>query len=267
MRLDLRIDNANVLTMDPAHPVAGSVGVWNGLVVALDGDAAAMAAAQVVDAAGATVLPGFIDAHTHLCWAGLEAGATDISAASSIDEALALISAAAAGAPDGTWVDVAGYDQRALGRHLTSTDLDRVRQGRPVYVQHRSGHVCVVSSDVLAQLPDGWLAPNREGVDIGPYGQPTGVLAEAAMRGVRSAISRCRARIASSNVMPRALSRPAAGLLPSPTTAASTIAPSICLRRDCWAADAAACSTRSNSASGRGSVPGSARMSSRRPPR
>ncbi len=185
MRLDLRIDNANVLTMDPAHPVAGSVGVWNGLVVALDGDAAAMAAAQVVDAAGATVLPGFIDAHTHLCWAGLEAGATDISAASSIDEALALISAAAAGAPDGTWVDVAGYDQRALGRHLTSTDLDRVRQGRPVYVQHRSGHVCVVSSDVLAQLPDGWLAPNREGVDIGPDGQPTGVLAEAAMRGVR----------------------------------------------------------------------------------
>lgn len=185
MRLDLRIDNANVMTMDPAHPVAGSVGVWNGLVVALDGDAAAMAAARVVDAGGATVLPGFVDAHTHLCWAGLEAGATDISAASSIDEVLALISTAAAGAADGAWVDVAGYDQRALGRHLTAVDLDRVGQGRPVYVQHRSGHVCVVSSDVLAQLPDGWLTPGREGVDIGADGQPTGVLAEAAMLGVR----------------------------------------------------------------------------------
>ncbi|HKY75432.1 MAG TPA: amidohydrolase [Acidimicrobiia bacterium] len=171
--------------MDPAHPVAGSVGVWNGLVVALDGDAAAMAAARVVDAGGATVLPGFVDAHTHLCWAGLEAGATDISAASSIDEVLALISTAAAGAADGAWVDVAGYDQRALGRHLTAVDLDRVGQGRPVYVQHRSGHVCVVSSDVLAQLPDGWLTPGREGVDIGADGQPTGVLAEAAMLGVR----------------------------------------------------------------------------------
>src|SRR5688572_12459022 len=185
VRLDLRIDNANVVTMDPARPAAGSIAVWNGLVVALDGDAAALPADHVVDAAGATVLPGFIDAHTHLCWAGLEAGATDISAASSIDEALASISSAAGGAPDGAWVDVAGYDQRALGRHLTAADLDRVGQGRPVYVQHRSGHVCVVSSEVLAQLPDGYLAADRDGVDIGPDGQPTGVLAEAAMLGVR----------------------------------------------------------------------------------
>jgi predicted amidohydrolase YtcJ len=185
VRLDLRIDNANVMTMDPAHPVAGSVGVWNGLVAALDGDAAALPAARVLDAAGATVLPGFIDAHTHLCWAGLEAGATDISGASSVDEALALISSAAAGAADGAWVDVAGYDQRALGRHLTAADLDPVGKGRSVYVQHRSGHVCVVSSDVLARLPDGYLAPGREGVDIGADGQPTGVLAEAGMLGVR----------------------------------------------------------------------------------
>lgn len=185
MRLDLRIDNANVLTMDPAHPVAGSVGVWNGLVAALDGDAAALPAARVVDAAGATVLPGFIDAHTHLCWAGLEAGATDISGASSVDEALALIADAARRAPDGAWVDVAGYDQRALGRHLNAADLDRAGPGRCVYVQHRSGHVCVVSRAVLAQLPAGWLAPGREGVEIDGDGSPTGVLAEAAMLGVR----------------------------------------------------------------------------------
>ena len=185
MHLDLRIDNANVVTMDPAHPVAGSIGVWNGLVAVLDGDAAALPARRVVDAGGATVLPGFVDAHTHLCWAGLEAGATDISGAVSIDGALALIGAAASGAPDGAWVDVAGYDQRALGRHLTAVDLDRVGGGRPVYVQHRSGHACVVSSDVLARLPGGSLSPGREGVDIGADGRPTGVLAEQAMLGVR----------------------------------------------------------------------------------
>ena len=185
MRLDLRIDNANVLTMDPAKPTAGSIGVWNGLVAALDGDAAAMAARRVVDAGGATVLPGFIDAHTHLCWAGLEAGATDISGASSIDEALAVIASAAQDAPDGAWVDVSGYDQRPFGRHLSAAELDRVGRGRPVYVQHRSGHACVVSSDVLAQLPDGYLAAGRDGVEIGADGRPTGVLVEQAMAGVR----------------------------------------------------------------------------------
>ena len=41
--------------------------------------------------------------------------------------------------------------------------------------------------------------------------------------------------------------------------AASTMAPSICRRRDCLAAEAAACSTRSSSASGRGSAPRLAR--------
>jgi predicted amidohydrolase YtcJ len=185
VQLDLRIDNANVVTMDPAHPVAGSIGVWNGLVAALDADAAALPARRVADAGGATVLPGFVDAHTHLCWAGLEAGAVDIGPASSIDEVLALIGSAAAAAPPGSWVDVAGYDQRRLGRHLTAADLDGVGHGRSVYVQHRSGHACVVSSDVLARLPDAWLAPGREGVDIGADGQPTGVLAEQAMLGVR----------------------------------------------------------------------------------
>jgi predicted amidohydrolase YtcJ len=173
------------MTMDPAHPVAGSIGVWNGLVAALDGDAAALPARRVVDAGGATVLPGFVDAHTHLCWAGLEAGAVDIAGASSIDEVLALVAGAAAAAPTGAWVDVAGYDQRRLGRHLTAAELDGVGGGRPVYVQHRSGHACVVSSDVLARLPDGWLTPGREGVAFADDGRPTGVLAEQAMVGVR----------------------------------------------------------------------------------
>jgi hypothetical protein len=80
-------------------------------------------------------------------------------------------------------------------------------------------------------------------------------------------LARCSARIASSNVMPSALSCPAAGLLPSPTIAARTIAPSIWRRFDCCAAEAAACNTRSNSVSGRGSAPFSARMSSISRPR
>ena len=186
MRLDLRIDNANVVTMDPARPAAGSIGVWNGLVAALDGEAATLPARRVLDAGGATVLPGFVDAHTHLCWAGLEAGAVDISGASSVEKALTMIRGAAAAAPAGAWVDVAGYDQRPLGRHLTAADLDRAGGGRPVQVQHRSGHACVVSSDVLARLPDGWLDAGREGVDIGADGRPTGVLAEQATLGVRA---------------------------------------------------------------------------------
>ena len=77
----------------------------------------------------------------------------------------------------------------------------------------------------------------------------------------------CNARMTSSNVRPCDFRSPAAGLFPSPTTAARTIAPSIWRRRDCWAACTAACRTRSSSGSVAGSAPFSARMSSSSRPR
>jgi predicted amidohydrolase YtcJ len=52
-------------------------------------------------------------------------------------------------------VSIAGYDQRALGRHLTAADLDRVSAGRKLYLLHDSGHGCVVNTAVLDLLPAG----------------------------------------------------------------------------------------------------------------
>lgn len=184
MLLDLRLDNANVVTMDPARPRARSVGILGGRVVGLTDDRAdelaGVPAARVIDLAGATVLPGFIDAHTHLEWAGIASRSLDVHGVDDRGRLLDTIGRAAAAAAPGAWVDVVGYDQRPLGGHLTAGELDRVAAGRQLLVQHVSGHVCVVNTAVLDQLPLAGPAGRDPGVHRDAAGSPSGLLEERA---------------------------------------------------------------------------------------
>ncbi|MFF8839345.1 amidohydrolase [Streptomyces sp. NPDC015130] len=148
-----RLTNAHILTMDPDHPVAHDLGIWRGRIVGLDEAVTSLPARDVVDLQGATVLPGFIDSHVHMAWAGLKASTPSIAPCERIEDVLAVVAEAAERKPPGAWVDIAGYDQRALGRHLTATELDRVAHGRRLFVMHDSGHACVVDSAVLDLLP------------------------------------------------------------------------------------------------------------------
>lgn len=180
MILDLLIENARVVTMDPTRPTASSIGIWNGRIVGLDDDIAGLRAKSTTDLGGATVVPGFIDAHTHLAWTGMSARAVDIAGLDR-DAALSRIGEAAAAVAPAAWVDVAGYDQRPIGGHLTRQELDRIGGGRKIYLQHVSGHVCVVSSSVLDLVPADVLASDLTGLDRDDLGDPTGLLEEGAM--------------------------------------------------------------------------------------
>ncbi|MCI2417442.1 amidohydrolase [Saccharopolyspora sp. K220] len=170
--LDLRLVNAKFVTMDAARPIARQLGIWRGRVVGLDDAVAALPAREEIDLRGATVLPGFIDAHVHLAWAGLGARSARVTPSAGVDAVLAVIREAAEQSPPGEWVDVVGYDQRPLGRHLTAAELDTVSAGRKVFVGHDSGHACVVNTAVLDLLP----------ADV-PH--DNGVLVEAGMAAVR----------------------------------------------------------------------------------
>ncbi|PRH78064.1 amidohydrolase [Streptomyces solincola] len=160
--LTTRLTNATFLTMDPARPVARDLAIWHGRIAGLDEEAVSLPAAEVVDLQGATVLPGFVDAHVHLAWAGLKAATPSVAPCRRVADVLAVVADAVARQPDpGGWVDVAGYDQRALGRHLTAAELDTVCRGRQVFLMHDSGHACVVSGAVLDRLPAG--VPHQDG--------------------------------------------------------------------------------------------------------
>jgi predicted amidohydrolase YtcJ len=151
--LDVRLVNANVITMDPDHPGARQIGWWRGRIVGVDDAVAHLPARAEADLEGATVLPGFLDAHVHLAWTGRAALSASVAPSNHIEDVLEAVRRAAADKQPGEWVDIAGYDQRPLGRHLTAEELDRVSAGRKVFVMHDSGHACVVNSAVLARLP------------------------------------------------------------------------------------------------------------------
>lgn len=172
--LDTKLINADVLTMEPDRPAARTIGIWRGRIFGLDEQVEDLPAAEVHDLEGACVLPGFVDPHVHLAWTGLAARSPSIAGCSRVEDALAVIQQAALDRSEGEWVDVAGYDQRALGRHLRAAELDAVSAGRKVFVVHDSGHACVVNTAVLNLLP-------------ASVSHEDGVLAESGMAAVRAA--------------------------------------------------------------------------------
>ncbi|GAA3887596.1 amidohydrolase [Saccharothrix violaceirubra] len=173
MILDLKLVDAQVLTMDPNTPSARSIGVWQGRIVELDTD---LPARRVVGLDGATVLPGFVDPHNHLAWAGRAARTVSVTHCATVAEILDLLRTVPRKAG---WLEAAGYDHRTLDRPLTARDLDTV--GTKVFVQDLSGHACVVSGDLLVGLPEAVLAQAQRDAD-----GLTGFLAEAGHNAVRA---------------------------------------------------------------------------------
>ena len=155
--LDLIVENADILTMDPRRPHAHRLGVLNGRIVGLDEQIEGWDAVDRLDLGGACAVPGFIDAHTHLELSGQTLAAVDIGGCHTAETALNLIATASGGLTDDEWLEVGGYDHRVLGRHLTASELDLATHGRKVWVRQISGHASVVSTAVLADVHRGHL--------------------------------------------------------------------------------------------------------------
>ena len=182
---DLTLVNANVLTMDRDRPRASTVAIARGRIEALDASSGVPAGSgRVVDLRGATVLPGFHDAHNHMVGFGMSLAEVDLrsSAAGRLDELYAAIARRAETTAPGDWVIGAGDDQNKLGAHPNRDALDRAAPGRRVWLRHTSGHMCVVNSPVLAALGLDAAATEFPGgrVATDSSGRPTGLLEERA---------------------------------------------------------------------------------------
>jgi predicted amidohydrolase YtcJ len=183
---DLALVNANVLTMDPGRPRASTVLITGGRIEAVAGSSAEVSADRIVDLRGATVLPGFHDAHNHMAWFGMSLTEVDLRSPGigSPGELYAAIAQRASGTADGDWIVGTGYDQNKLGAHPDRDALDRAAPRRRVWLRHTSGHMCVVNSLVLADLGIDAAAKDVAGgrVATDAAGRPTGLLEERAQQ-------------------------------------------------------------------------------------
>ena len=91
MQLDLIVENARVVTGDPARPAASRLGVWQGLVVGVDEQLDGLPAREHLDAGGRTVVAGFNDVHTHSVWFGQSRLDVDLAHARTAEQVYGLI--------------------------------------------------------------------------------------------------------------------------------------------------------------------------------
>jgi predicted amidohydrolase YtcJ len=138
---DIRIINANIVTMDVGNPSATTLLIRDNRVVSVGNDAAdddsSDGILSVIDAQGAMVIPGIIDQHLHwnrtaITWGyALHRG----EGAYSLDELAQALRARAAEVPEGEWITLIGRhnheqfledpDDPDSGRYPTREELDR----------------------------------------------------------------------------------------------------------------------------------------------
>src|SRR5512136_2111572 len=100
--------NGRVHTLDSEIRSAAAIAVADGRIVAVgDNEKIKRSAPRGVDKydlGGKTVVPGFIDCHTHFISMGVDSMTIDLSHTRTIDEALSLIRKGSMNLPEGEWV-------------------------------------------------------------------------------------------------------------------------------------------------------------------
>src|SRR5882762_7128692 len=186
---DLILHNAHMVTMNAADPVAEAVAISRGrfFAVGKNADVMNLAAPGVrkMDLGGKTVLPGFIDAHSHPAMAGvmhLRMVDCDLRSISAIQAALR---ERAAKTPAGEWVLGFKYDDTKTsdGRPLSIGDLDAAVPDHPVQIEHRGGHTAYCNSLAFQKAGISDKTPDPAGgkIDHEPAtGKLSGRVAESA---------------------------------------------------------------------------------------
>lgn len=198
---DIIFFGGDIVTVAAAQAEPEAVVVKDGIIVFAGGYQDALRLwqgprTQLRDLQGRALLPGFIDAHGHLGGIGLQATIAsllappdgEVSDITALRDQLRAFADSAVGA-ESAWIVGFGYDDALLpGGHPTRKDLDAVSTARPVLAIHQSFHLGAVNSAGLAQLgytaatkdPDGGVIRRWPDVEAPPYGEPNGVLEEAA---------------------------------------------------------------------------------------
>ena len=174
--------NAEVHTLGDFDETHEAVAVRDGRIVRVDSEYEIGfldgVNTDVVDCDGGVLLPGFIDAHTHMEIVGRRLVHADLAVA---DRETALDRLREA--PSEAWILGYGYDESAWGddRYLTREELDEVSTALPVVAFREDLHTASVNSVVLDRYGES-LPEDGIGYD---GDEPTGVVTEDAAEFLR----------------------------------------------------------------------------------
>ncbi len=186
MAADIIVENARVLTMDKACPSAEAVAIQGGKVVAVGSrkDVANWSARMTrrIDAAGGTVLPGFIESHIHLFAGAAALDNLSLAGLIGFDKVAEVIRQRAKDQPHEKliMVEQAVYGQFGDDQPITRQVLDRIISDRPLALYAGDHHTMWGNTAALtaAGLLQGREVPHGNEVMMGVDGLATGELRE-----------------------------------------------------------------------------------------
>lgn len=191
--MDTILYHGTFLTMDEACPAPEAVWVRDGKIEQT-GEFEKLKklapGAAFRDMEGHTVLPGFIDGHSHISAVAYQLRIANLKPlplgpCDTVEDVVRELKAflEAHTLKPGQWLMGMGYDNSVFpnGAHPTKEDLDRVSTEIPIAATHVSGHLCVVNTKGMELL--GYVGENFK-VPEGGVVEPSGLLKEQAFLGV-----------------------------------------------------------------------------------
>ncbi len=182
--------NADIRTMERERRRAEALSFSGGRIIDVGGERAVLSGAgngaRILDAGGRTVIPGFIDCHTHFLSLGVWSRRLDLTGTRNVSDVLEAVKRRGAdaphfsagsvtpvvreappftagsvkGGPDGrrktasAWILGRGWDEAKWPekRYLTRQDLDSVAPARPVMLIRVCGHLATLNTKGLEAL-------------------------------------------------------------------------------------------------------------------
>lgn len=189
--------NGNVITLDSNELMAEAVAVKDGKILAVGDNETMMSLSNQdthqVDLKGKTMLPGFVDGHSHLSGVAIQAVTANLlpppdgpgQNIAMLQRTLRDFMATSEMVKQHNVVIGFNYDDSQLeeGRHPNRHELDAVSTEMPIMITHQSGHIGVYNSKALEMFginaesddPSGGIIQREAGSK-----EPNGVLEENA---------------------------------------------------------------------------------------
>ena len=185
---DFIIHNAKIYTVNTKQPRAEAIAIRGVRIAAVGSNADILAmkgsATRVIDAGGATIVPGLHDSHGHFTNFGASLQRLNLRGTTSAEQIAGMVKAAAAKARPGEWILGRSWDQNDWSDKTfpIAAVIDRAAPNNPVYLTRVDGHAGWANSNAmeLAGLNKDTKDPPGGEIIRGRDGTPTGVLIDRA---------------------------------------------------------------------------------------
>ncbi|MBV9988826.1 MAG: amidohydrolase [Chitinophagaceae bacterium] len=153
-KVDKIVHHAVIYTVDAAFSKAEAMAVKDGKIVATGSNDEILKkyqATESIDAKGAAVYPGFIDAHAHFVGYGRSLFQVDLFGTNTWEETVARIKDFAAKHPDLAWIQGRGWDQnRWPGKAFPTNELlNQAFPDKPVVITRVDGHASIANQKAM----------------------------------------------------------------------------------------------------------------------